>query len=320
MKQVGTCWIVTDGAVGHVKQCRAVTRYLGVEPEVFEISLRQPWDLLAPYWHVGGLRAIRGSLGDRLRRGDLPDLLLTAGRRSVLAALTIKRLSAGRTFTVQLLNPGIATARFDLVVCPRHDRLRGDNVVSTAGALHDIDETTLAAARQDWAATFEARSAPRVALLIGGPNRAFPLSEADLEALAGTVERIADSRSILVTTAPRTPEPLRDFVRRRFPESVVWTGEADGPNPYLGMLAWADHLFVSADSVNMLSEALGTGKPVYCSPPGEGTPKFKRLMDELSRRGLLPVSKAPATVDYEPLRETPSVAEKIARRMTERAA
>ena len=309
------CWIVTDGALGHVKQCAALARHLNVEAETFEVVLRQPWDLLAPYWHVGGLRAIRGSLADRLR-GPLPDLLLTAGRRAVLAALTIKRLSGGRTFTVQLMNPGISTAHFDLVVCPRHDRLRGSNVISTAGALHDIDDQTLADARDEWAAEFGSYEAPRVGLLVGGPNRAFYLGEAELEAAAECAERIAGSEaSIMVTTAGRTPDALRAFLRRRVARGFVWTGEADGPNPYRGILAWADHLLVSADSVNMLSEALGTGKPVYRFPLGAGTAKFQRFLGELEGRGLQPFTKAPARVDYAPLREAPAVAAEIARRM-----
>ena len=41
----------------------------------------------------------------------------------------------------------------------------------------------------------------------------------------------------------------------------LWDGE--GENPYFGLLGLADFLVVTCDSVNMVSEAASTGKPVY---------------------------------------------------------
>src|SRR3546814_9290061 len=41
----------------------------------------------------------------------------------------------------------------------------------------------------------------------------------------------------------------------------IWDG--DGENPYFGILALADHVVVTGDSVNMVSEAASTGKPVH---------------------------------------------------------
>ena len=97
-----SCWIATDGAIGNEKQCQALAHYLGLEAEVFRISLRQPWQVLAPYLRLGGRHALPVSIRGRLS-GPLPEVLITAGRRSALAAVTIKRLSQNRTFSIQLL-------------------------------------------------------------------------------------------------------------------------------------------------------------------------------------------------------------------------
>lgn len=309
-----TTWIVTDGASGNQNQCLALTHYLQLEPEVFTITLRQPWESAAPWLQRGGRRAIQGPLAGRMS-GPLPDLLLTAGRRSTLAATTIKRLSGGHTFTVQLLDPRIDPAHFDLVVCPRHDQLAGPNVLTMQGAAHRIDDATLARAREQWRESLEAMPAPRVAVLIGASNRAFVINESHVETLARTAERIAgNTGSLLVTTSRRTPESLRDFVRRRF-QGRIWTGPGDGQSPYPGFLAWSDHILVTADSINMISEALGTGKPVYCTPPGKGTARFRRFLHALWDAGLLlPLERAPAQVDYAPLRETAQIAEAIGQR------
>ena len=39
------------------------------------------------------------------------------------------------------------------------------------------------------------------------------------------------------------------------------------PNPYLGLLSWSQYVLVTADSINMVSEACAAAKPVYVSQP-----------------------------------------------------
>ena len=61
----------------------------------------------------------------------------------------------------------------------------------------------------------------------------------------------------------------------------VWDGA--GENPYFAFLALADAIVVTEDSVNMVTEAAGTGKPVYVqSLAGRSSrlSRFHRLMQE----------------------------------------
>ena len=55
----------------------------------------------------------------------------------------------------------------------------------------------------------------------------------------------------------------------------VWNGE--GENPYFGMLGLADAIIVTPDSVNMVSDACSTGKPVHVIDVPEANSKFKRF-------------------------------------------
>ncbi|MED6310100.1 MAG: ELM1/GtrOC1 family putative glycosyltransferase, partial [Pseudomonadota bacterium] len=55
---------------------------------------------------------------------------------------------------------------------------------------------------------------------------------------------------------------------------------------YHAFLAAADAFLVSADSVNMVSEACYTGKPVYVLPlEGGGGSKFERFHNEMRDAG-----------------------------------
>ena len=311
-----SCWIATDGVIGNEKQCLALAHYLGLEVEVFRISLRQPWQILAPYLKLGGRFALPETLQERLA-GPLPEVLITAGRRSALAAVIIKRLSQNRTFSIQLLNPRIDPANFDVVICPRHDKLAGPNVITTLGALHGVDEQTLQSARRQWARQLEALPAPRVAVLIGASNRAYTIDRDYLARLADAVEGWiqAAGGSVMVTTSRRTPKSLQEYSRQRFARvpGWVWTGQQTSDNPYLGFLAWADRIVVSADSVNMLSEACGTGKPVYCPVPKSKRPKFALFHQTLREAGLtLPLDYTGQAPGYQPLHETRQIAQQLA--------
>jgi mitochondrial fission protein ELM1 len=312
-------WIATDGTVGNEKQCLALAHYLPGEPEVFRVVLREPWNTLVPHFRQGGRRAITGGLRERLD-GPLPDLLITAGRRATLVSTTVRRLSAGQTLTTHILDPRIDARHFDLLVCPSHDRTRGDSVIVTTGAPHCIDEQTLAAARQAWP-DLAALPGPRVALLIGASNRAYRVDREYLERLVEAVlSHLSAGGSVLVTTSRRTEPELVAFVKQRFASipGQVWTGPDDGINPYPGFLAWADRLFVTADSVNMLSEACGTGKPVHCEPPGPGIAKFQRFHQLMRDQGhVLPLDSLETRV--QPLRETREVADRIAEQLALRA-
>src|SRR3546814_3231825 len=49
---------------------------------------------------------------------------------------------------------------------------------------------------------------------------------------------------------------VRDALHDRYGghPGLAWRDDGDGPNPYPGLLAWADRIVCSADSVNMRSE------------------------------------------------------------------
>ena len=84
------------------------------------------------------------------------------------------------------------------------------------------------------------------------------------------------------------------------------------------MLACADAVVVTADSVNMTGEACATGKPVLLFEPtargGQPPAKQKRLIDGLKRHGAVHLFQGKLEGHaYEPLNSTPVIAEAIAR-------
>ena len=95
-----------------------------------------------------------------------------------------------------------------------------------------------------------------------------------------------------------------------------WRDERDGPNPYAGLLAHAQRIVCTPDSVNMLSEAAATLAPVFVWSPQLVQGRPRHFIDDVLASGRvreLEDTLAPFAV--EPLRETARVADEVKRRL-----
>ena len=256
-------------------QCLGLAEALGVVPQVKRIKLRTPWEWLPPR-----LGMLINPLAGLDGRGDLltppwPDLLIATGRRTVAASAMIRRLS-GKTVTVQIQNPHYPVSAFDLVVTPVHDRLRGANVMATAGALHRVTRERLDMAAHEFRSTLAHLPRPLVAVLIGGANSAYRMDPKIIARFAAGLCDLAKTIGcgFAVTPSRRTGEANVAALRQGLAGAphILWEGE--GPNPYFGYLGLADAVIVTSDSVNMVSEACAAQKPVYVYDLPGGSAKF----------------------------------------------
>ena len=285
----------------------------GLAPRVIDLDLRQPWDGLAPHLRLGARHGMMDRNGQPIAP-PWPAIAIGCGRRAALLTRCLREWSARRCFTVQILDPRISAAHFDVVVAPRHDRLTGANVIETLGALNPIDDAWLEQGRNRFSA-FGALPTPRTAVLIGASNASVTLDDAWFAALLDTLTRqhALAGGSFLVSTSRRTPARHIAHLREqcsRWP-GAFWAGPEDGENPYAGMLAWADHFIVSADSVNMVSEACATGKPVHAFIVDPVRGKLAAFHERLRGNGHLISLQAYAEPPHPPLRELASVASRI---------
>jgi len=309
-----TCWAISDGAAGNERQATALAQALDLRARVVRIRVRQPWDFLAPRLAIGARSAVRDGDG-RTLAPPWPDLAIGCGRRAALVTRALREWSGGHTFTVQILDPRIDTRAFDIVIAPQHDDVDGANVIHSIGALNPVDPRWLADARAEFA-RFAALPAPRTAVLIGATNRAQRLNGHYFDALLDRLgaQHAADGGSFLVSVSRRTTEDVVLKLRAAFAAfpGVFFGGDRDGENPYAGFLAWADRIVVTPDSVNMLSEACATGKPVCTFAPQPIAGKLAAFHRALRRSGHLRMLGEIASKPLPPpLAETREIAELV---------
>lgn len=314
------CWSVTDGSIGMENQAVGVAEALGLTPVIKRIRLRTPWRQLIPHLRIG-LRYAFDPAADPIAP-PWPDLLIGTGRQSVAASLAARRYSRGHTVTVQIQDPMIDPAYFDLVVVPQHDRLRGANVLVTRGAPHRVTAARLAEAATHFTSRFAALPPPRIAVLIGGSNGVYTVTPAIIAELCDQLCALqaTTGASLLVTSSRRTGEANRATLRQRLhsPDIVLWDGT--GENPYFGLLALADAIIATSDSVSMISEACFTGKPVYVVNLDGGSRKFARFHETFRNEGYTRPFTGTLDPDWQPppLNDMPAIAAAIRQRLAAR--
>jgi mitochondrial fission protein ELM1 len=308
-------WALSDGHAGNARQADALARAIGLEPVRTQVlAARLPWRAWAPLLGPGSAHAFGRDFASQL--ANAPRLAIGCGRQ---AALATRLLRAHDARVVQILDPRLDPRHWDLVITPQHDRLQGDNVLSTVGSLHPVDDLWLAQGRAVFP-TFAHLPRPRTTVLLGASSRHAPLDRAAFMRIATLLDRAREKSggSVLLTASRRTPMDLRAALRSRFAQvpGSAWLGPEDGTNPYAGLLGWADRIVCSPDSVNMVSEACATTVPVYVFEPDRARGRLRMFIDTLMDRGRIrPLDATMEPFVVQPLRETARVAAEVRRRL-----
>lgn len=303
-----------DGRAGNARQALALAHALDGHPIEMKLQPRAPWRWLAPRRLPGA----EGALGPAFQAACSapPALAIGCGRQ---AALGTRLLRARGARAVQILDPRIASRHWDIVVAPAHDGLRGDNVITTLGSLHPVDDHYLLCAIAAFP-SLAALPAPHSVLLVGGPTRHAPMDDAGFQALLQRLaaQAGAEGGSFSAIASRRTPAAWRSAIADVDPllPGLRWRDTGDGANPYAGLLACADRIVCTPDSVNMLSEAAATRAPLFVWSPQALQGRPRAFLDALRERGRArPLDDALAPFAAQPLRETVRIGQEIRQRL-----
>lgn len=312
-------WVLSDGKVGDDVQCLGLVEALGLAPERRVVAPRRMFAWAMP-WGPIDPREAQHRKGSPLA-GSLPDLIVAAGRRCVPYLRHLKRASGGSVFAVFVKDPYSRDHGADVIWVPEHDRRRGDEVIVSLTPANRLSARMLEAARRDPDPRLSALPRPRVALLLGGASKHHQFGGREENELAAIVLALArQGAGVMVTPSRRTPARIvasietalaRELSARQ--RTFVWRG--DGANPYVGMIALADSIIVTGDSVNMIGKSLTSGAPVHVYEPSGGHRKITAYVEELIARGLVRRWRgALEEWTYAPVNATPMIAAEIARR------
>jgi hypothetical protein len=310
MSAAATSWILSEGYAGLQAQALGLAEAAGLRPELRVLAPRAPWKWVAASLWPAPLAAVHDVI-----RAPLPELVIGCGGVAAAVGAALRR---GGRRVVQVQHPRMDPRRFDVVVVNRHDELTGPNVVVTRTALHRVTPARLAEAGEQWSTQFAHLKRPLVAVLVGGSNGRFRLDASvarDLGAqLASMMQR--DGVGVAVTPSRRTdPAVTRVLSEALMPlGGYVWDGSGD--NPYFGMLALADAIVVTIDSVSMVSEAVATPAPVMLATLPGRSRRNSLFIDGMLAEGRVREFAGRLEVwPVEPLDDTAEAAAEMCRRL-----
>lgn len=271
-------WLIDAYRAGERGQVRALVDALGWPGETRQLDYRR--HVFLP--HLLGQATLRGITAASAAglRPPWPDLVISCGVRNEPVCRWIRARSGGRTRYVHVGRPWARLESFDLVITtPQYRVPDRANVVNNTLTLHGVTPEGLAAERPAWGAAFAELPRPLIGVFAGGDSGPFTLGPKAAARLARQASALARELggSLLVSTSARTSPLAVDVLRERLdaPHYFYRWRPDDPANPYRGILAWADRLVVTGDSIAMLSEACATGRPVQMFDLGgmrEGEP------------------------------------------------
>ena len=302
------CWILSDGTAGMEAQARGLAKAMGLETIVKTIT---PGKLLRMLPCLARLPGIPAASAGNTLGPPYPAIAITCGRRHAGASIALKRLSGGRVHTIHIQDPRISPDLFDTLVVPEHDPTRGPNVITTTGSLNRINDALLSQEADAFAAQVQHLPTSRIAVNLGGHTQQYAVDGPMAARISASLSALADSHGcgLMITTSRRTGARLMAALAplATRADTVLWQG--DGPNPYLGFLGLADAIIVTADSINMVSEACSTGKPVHLLPLGAESRRRAAFLQVILASGRARAFNGSLEIwDYTPLRETERVA------------
>ncbi|MFS3137284.1 mitochondrial fission ELM1 family protein [Gluconacetobacter sacchari] len=287
--------VVAEDLAGMRSQAFGLATRAGLDPFFCPVRARSLWGRVPAAWWPAPMRAV-----DPLDVGTAGLVFSVGGTGGAVGAA----LRGGARRVVQIQNPRLRLDRFDLVVANRHDEISGPNVLLSRTALHGVSPERLAAARVAWLPRLAHLPRPLVAVLLGGSNGRFQLNEAVAARLVVQLAEMMgrDGIGVAVTPSRRTGEGVCRIVREALAPLGGWVWDMRGDNPYLGLLACADAVLVTQDSVSMVSEAVASTAPVMIVDlPGRsrriglflrelaGAGRIRRFMGRLEAWPVMPL-------------------------------
>ena len=251
--------LLTEGMHGMISQVEGMGKALNTEYSHKIIKLNFPWNLIPPKFTPNSEIILKDKI--YLRKGDLPDIVISCGRKSVIPSILLKK-KYPKIFTIHIQDPKVNTENFDIVISPEHDNLIGANTFSSKGAIHYITENDINNEKNYL--NKKINSDKIVSLILGGPNKYYHFNKMQLIKIFNEVRSnfLNIGYKIIVIPSMRTPDDIIDLAKKEFEKDGYVLNSVD-KKAYLSALSLASYVVVTSDSTSMISEASISGKPIF---------------------------------------------------------
>ena len=161
--------LLTQGMHGMISQVEGLSKALNLNFSHHKIKLKPFWNLIPPK-----LTPISENL---LTENFICNskVIISCGRKSVIHSIALKKRFKKDIFTIHIQDPKVSLRNFDLIICPEHDNLKGENIITTTGAIHYLTKKEID--KKSNYIKVDKENKKIVSFILGGPNKYYDYSE-----------------------------------------------------------------------------------------------------------------------------------------------
>ena len=305
--------LLTEGMHGMISQVEGLAKALELDFFHEKIELNSFWKFVPPKF-----TPIKKFVFKNMIEKDF-DVIISCGRKSVIPSIFFKKNSQKRIFNIHIQNPKISLKNFDFVVAPEHDDLKGENVISTKGALHYLTMQEIDENRSYLEGKINKKK-DIITLILGGPTKYYKYTKDNIQKIYTSLNENINKKNLQLIVIPsmRTPVETIKLAKEYFGPDHLIIDNVD-KKAYLSALSLAKFIVVTCDSSSMISEASLTGKPIYVAQisSSKNDYRFKRFRDLFKELNIIKeLNDNLENWSYQSLDETNRVAQEIKKKLS----
>ena len=270
-------------------------------------NLLFPWSKLQP----GILPIFPWIFLNDLNFTSPPDIVISCGRKSVYLSIYLKKRFKD-IINIHIQNPKTYFKHFNYIVAPKHDNIKGENIIDSIGALHKFNKNIFKEVIDD---DFSLPKKKLISVIIGGSNNHYDFSIKEIEKLIVKIKDLKKDNSeynFLIIFSRRTTSEVKNLVAEKLNNISNVVKDAE-KNPYTYALKYSDFFIITSDSTSMISECAITGNPIYVfhlsyKRKSKRMEKFHKQFDELNITKKLESKNIFIPWTYNPLNESERIA------------
>ena len=274
--------LLTQGMHGMVSQVEGLAKALNLNYKHQEIKLKKFWNFIPPFLTPTSMSVLENEFIFDSK------VVISCGRKSVIPSLALKKKYKEKIFTIHIQDPKVSIDKFDLIICPEHDNLTGENVIKTTGAIHYLSEKEIS--KESNYLKIDKENKKIIAFIIGGPNKYYKYSEKDIDYLFNKIKSIftRDKYKLVVIPSYRTPSDIIKKAFNSFGHDHMVIKDID-KKAYMSALSISDYIVVTCDSTSMISEAAITGKPIYVAQmnSSKNNLRFQKFFSQFKQLNII---------------------------------
>jgi len=273
---VSKALIFSDGKKGHLNQSIAFCSYVDKNYDIVEVRFKNRLFKLVSYvfdfFGIYTTALFKNLKFDK----DLYGLVVSAGSGTYYASKVIAKKF--KIKSVSMMLPRGYKYDFDVIFAQSHDSPpKRPNIIEIPANFSYIQPSNIYKPKKQ-----------SVGIVIGGNNSYLYMDKDKLKFQLDFVQKQFKDYEIAVTTSPRTPKEIEDFIKSyKFDYEVIYSKNPINPIP--DFLENCKTVFITSDSTSMISESISFGKANIVILPlvSKKENKFNSFISKLENDGYL---------------------------------